>query len=105
VVATDAFHEVSVQLTGKPQGKRQLRKAPDTVLQGYDIVGYLAEIRRTPRDGSAGLGRQQLPESGLCAFDPAGQDRLSSDEGSDKEMWVRQAPTLPRQPADGPIRI
>jgi hypothetical protein len=105
MVATDALHEMSVKLADEPQGKRQLREAPDTVLQCHDIIGHLAEIRRTARDDNSGLCSQQLAQCGLRPFNPAGQHRLAPHEGPDEEMGVRQASALSCQPTDSPVRI
>ena len=85
-----------MQLAHETQRDRQRCEPLQAVLQGGDVVPHLAQIVGAAVDGSAGLGRQQLAEGRLRAFDAAGEDGLLANEGAESAGagWEDAAPRL-----------
>ena len=99
-VAPHSRHELGVELPHQPEREWQPLQPGHAVLERRHVVAHLAEVGRAPLHRRPGLGRQQLPERGLRALDPAGQNGLPADERPDEEVRVRELATLARQAAD-----
>lgn len=72
-----AFHQLRVQFPDQADRKGEFPETEDTVFQSHHVITDLTEILRASFDGRACLGRQQLTEGGLCAFNLAGQNSLT----------------------------
>jgi hypothetical protein len=92
-----------VQFSYKPDAKRELFEARDSMLQSDHIVANFAKVFGTAIDGCPCFSGEQLTERSLCALDLAGEDSLASDERSDENVRIGKASALTRQSANEAI--
>jgi hypothetical protein len=94
-----------VQLADEPDAQREFVKLGDSMLQGNDIVSDFAQIFWTAFDNSPGFRSQQFAQGGLSAFDPAGQNGFTADEGANENVRVGQPSTFACKSPYEAIRI
>jgi hypothetical protein len=103
VMSCNARHEFLVQFTHKPNAKRELFQARDSMFQSDDIVANLAKVFWAAIYSCTRFSGEQLTERGLSALDFAGKHSLASHEWADENVRVGKASPLPRQPANKTI--
>lgn len=71
-------------------GERQFSQTFQSVTHGADIIHDLVHIAGTIRRKNVGLGREQVLERTLGAFDLAGENGLFPNVHEDEKIGIRQ---------------
>jgi hypothetical protein len=101
--ATNAFHQLAVQLADESQRHRKCRS--ESVVHRVDVVQDFVRILLSYVRRRANFGEHQLLRCRNRPFDAAGQDRLAMEERQSDEKRIDHPPDRPDEATNRMIGI